>query len=539
MSRSSGSPGTPHLFLAVACVLVLALPGASTAQTAAAAPIDLFASPDSSMAAILSQLEGEPLVLVDAIAIAQQQATAARIAEAELRAAQSALSSEKGYFDPELFGEVQWSGADTPAASLFAGADVLVTEQQDLQAGVRMSLRYGTELSASLNTAKLTTNSAFASLSPQYETQGLFSVRQPLLKGAGPSAAGDLKFAERNFEAASASFEGTKLSVRAAVEVLYWELYTAERNYAVVRLIRGRAVAFLEETRSRARAGLVGPSQVASARVFLAEQEQNVLDLEEALDRDSDRLATLLGRRPVAGLVRFRALDEPPSDFPVVEQQRLVETALEHNQELLAIAKGVDAVRVRERSASRDVLPTLDVFGSLGGAGLSGTPQDVYFPGSPDPLRTTVSGGMSDSWSQAIKRDYPNWNLGFVFALPVGGRSDKGDRDRLRAEVVRAEQMYEAARRVLEEQVRAQYRELVRGKQRLEIATAGVEASDEQVRIGLLEYRNGRTTAFEVVRLAADLAAAQQRYSLAMVRTARAAAELRRLTANQYPDHFH
>jgi outer membrane protein TolC len=83
--------------------------------------------------------------------------------------------------------------------------------------------------------------------------------------------------------------------------------------------------------------------------------------------------------------------------------------------------------------------------------------------------------------------------------------------------------------------VRAQYRELARGRQRLTAAQSGVEASYEQVRIGLLRYQNGRTTAFEIVRLAADLAAAQQRFSQALVRTAKAAAELRRLTAGGYP----
>ena len=60
-------------------------------------------------------------------------------------------------------------------------------------------------------------------------------------------------------------------------------------------------------------------------------------------------------------------------------------------------------------------------------------------------------------------------------------------------------------------------------------------ASIKQVEIGMLEYRNGRTTAFEVVRLAADLATAQQRYSDALVRTARAAAVLRQLTGGWYP----
>jgi outer membrane protein TolC len=62
-----------------------------------------------------------------------------------------------------------------------------------------------------------------------------------------------------------------------------------------------------------------------------------------------------------------------------------------------------------------------------------------------------------------------------------------------------------------------------------------VDASLEQVRIGLIEYRNGRTTAFELVRLGADLAAAQQRYSQALVRGAKAAARLRHLTYGAYP----
>ena len=47
--------------------------------------------------------------------------------------------------------------------------------------------------------------------------------------------------------------------------------------------------------------------------------------------------------------------------------------------------------------------------------------------------------------------------------------------------------------------------------------------------------QNGRTSAFELVRLGADLATAQQRYSDALVRTARALAALRQLTGGAYP----
>jgi len=62
-----------------------------------------------------------------------------------------------------------------------------------------------------------------------------------------------------------------------------------------------------------------------------------------------------------------------------------------------------------------------------------------------------------------------------------------------------------------------------------------VAAAQEQVRIGLINFRNGRSTAFELVRLAADFAQAQQRYSRELVRNAKAAATLKQLTSGGYP----
>ena len=68
----------------------------------------------------------------------------------------------------------------------------------------------------------------------------------------------------------------------------------------------------------------------------------------------------------------------------------------------------------------------------------------------------------------------------------------------------------------------------------MEAAKNGVEAAKEQVRIGLIEFHNGRTTAFELVRLGADFASAQQQYSEAIVRTAKAAASLKQLTSGGF-----
>jgi outer membrane protein TolC len=142
---------------------------------------------------------------------------------------------------------------------------------------------------------------------------------------------------------------------------------------------------------------------------------------------------------------------------------------------------------------------------------------------------------VGDAIKQVGQRSYPNWGVGVEISIPIGLRTGLGERDRLRAEVSRAEQVYIEQARLLEEQIRNSHRRLLNGKQRLQAAREGVAAAEEQVRIGMIDFYNGRTTAFELVRLGADFATAQQRYSQALVRTAKAAAILKQLTSGAYP----
>ena len=488
---------------------------------------------DSAVAAELANLPGAPLTLAEARTLARTGATEVRLARAAADAARGAVRRERGAYDPELYGEGSHRDREEPAASFFSGADVVQTTETRGEAGLRWRAPLGTRLSASLGAVRLETNSAFALLQPQYDAYGELRVTQPLLEGFGAGERGDLTAAERRLEAAEARFADARLATAAAVEVAYWALYAAGRDFSVQRLVTQRAEALLAQARTRERVGLVGPGDVASARVFLAEQRQALLDRQESLGQASDALAALVGQRP-AGQDLYRPLDEPPRDFPAPPADGLVAAATANNLQLQALAGEVAAAQARAARARRNALPSLDVFGALGGTGLSGTPQEIEFGG--ETFTTTVRGDVGESITQAVGYDYPAWELGLTFALPIGGRADGGEADRLAAEVVRAEQQLEAARRRLEADVRDARRALANGRERLAAARLGVEAASEQVRIGVLEFESGQTSAFELVRLAGDQAAAQQRYSRALVRTARAAAVLRQLTGGAYPD---
>ncbi len=505
-------------------VVLLALPCPSLAQE--------VSPPDSALHSILSSLGGSPLSLRDAVGQAMTSAVSVRKAEAAYDAAEGTVRRESGAFDPELFLTLNHLQQHQPTSSFFAGAPVLSTQQTTSQSGLRMKLPIGTELELSLNTTRLTTNSEFAFLTPEYDVFGSLSFRQPLLGGLAISGRKHLTQSELERDAEKARYDQQILGISSDVEQMYWDLYAAERDYAVQKLTRDRAEAFLKETELRARAGLVGPNQVANARTFLAQEELQLIDSNEQLERQSDRLASLIGVRPGNGNSRFIAIDEPPTNYTADSVDALVERALKNNLDLQASGHSIEANRALAEAAGWEALPTLNLVGSLGGSGLGGTNQPVIF--GTDTLRIPGSGNFTQALNQVTRRQFPNWNLGVELNIPIGLRSGNGEKERLDAQVLSAQQVYIDQSRALEEQVRSAYREVTHGTERIAAAKGGVDAAEEQVRIGMIEFHNGRLTAFELVRLGEDFAVAQNRYSDALVRTAKAAARLRQLTSGGY-----
>ena len=386
-----------------------------------------------------------------------------------MRAAQGAERRERGYFDPELFLRLNHLDQEIPTSSPFAGAEVLKTEQSTYQGGVRLNLPIGTQLELAMTGDQLKTNSAFASLNPQYTSFGSLSIRQPLLGGFAASGRKELSKAEEEQEAGSARYNQQLIAVSADVERAYWDLYAAERDFAVQMLTRDRAEAFLKDTETRARTGLIGPNQVANARTFLAEQEILLLDREEQLDyRFSDALSSTIGRRPDSGKARFSRSTSPPRQLPGRgPADVLVEQAPQKENLSLQAAKAeVEARRALAKAALWEALPKLDLVASLGGNGLAGTPRDVIFNNDIHCGRRKPRTRMGDAMSQALKHQFPAWSVGVEFTLPILLRRGLGGAGEARGRRghCRSAYCFNTLARILEEEVRASYRELSHGK---------------------------------------------------------------------------
>jgi outer membrane protein len=493
-----------------------------------------IANPDSALMKILDNLNGEHLTLVQAQEYAEKNSTSLKQAEALYNASLGVLRRERGNFDPVFFMNLNYNDQQVPTASFFSGASVLSTQETDASTGLHLSLPIGTQLELSINSTRLKTNSQFAFLNPEYDAFGSVSLRQPLLSGFTASARKDLKQAELNAESAKDQFDQESLKLNTSIEQSYWTLYTAERDYAVQKLTLDRAESLLQEAQLREKAGLVGPNQVANAKTFWAEQKLLMIDRDEQLDTQSDQLSVLIGKRPGSDNTRYITVDNPPDDFPVSSVDDLIEHTLDENLDLKAAKKQVEISDALVDAASWQSLPQVDLVGSITSNALGGSSRDVIFSG--DTLRSTNNGSFGDVLSQIFKRNYPGWSIGVEVTVPIGLRSGLGEKDRLEAGSYSANQKYTELSRTLEQQVRKSYRELIHGNERLKASRDGVDAAQEQVRIGMIEFKNGRLSAFELVRLSEDFAVAQQRYSDALVKTVKAASDLKQLTSGYYPD---
>ena len=505
--------------------VILVLSGSIRGQTTA---------PDSALQIIIENLEGKPISLSEVKELAMKNSTSLGKVKALYMATEGNLTKQRGYFEPGLYFDVYYNDIDIPTSSFFAGADVLKTKETTAQTGLTLNLPIGTELELSLNTYSLNTNSQFAFLDPEYNGFGSLSFRQPLLEGFTANGRKDLTLAEYENDAAKAIYDQEVINITSEVEIAFWNLYTAERNYGVQKLVRDRSKEFLDETELREKAGLVGPEQVANAKTFLAEQEILFIDQIEALDYQSDFLSTLIGTWPEENEKRFKTVDDPPAEFVLDPVDAMIDYALQSNLQLKAVKDEINASQMLVDAAAWRVFPSLNLLGSISSSGIGGDSRDVVF-GS-DTLRTTTSGSYGEMLNQVIKRDFPGWSIGVELSLPIGLRSNIGERDRLEALSDHTEQRYVELSRDLEKSIRQAHRELMHGKSRLQAATDGVEAAQEQVRIGRIEFQNGRITAFELVRLGEDFAKAQRRYSEALVRTVNAVAKLKQLTSGKYPD---
>jgi outer membrane protein len=436
------------------------------------------------------------LSLEDAIALSLTNNPDIAVAGFAPRKAEAEIRAQQGAFDP-VFSLSGGIGRDKTPQSAFAIGPFRNQATAEARLAGRLSL--GTEYALSYGTTYRETDSPATKTSSTGYVE--LELRQPLLRGFGRDvnnaginiARGNERIAELGF------LRKTEGALLATIDA-YWRLVRAHKSLAVARESLQLAERLVQRTQARVAAGDLPTVELTQARASVASREEAVILGEAEVGNANDALARQLAADPRAVFdASYVPTDEPTADALAFRQPTLVTEALHNRADLRAARQGVTNAEIALAAAQNLRRPDLSAVASAGVGGL-----DSQWRSAQSELANEID-------------DQHRWSVGLVFSMPIGNRSADGVYQKARHGVEEAKAALRSLELQVTEEVRSALRNLQASAKRVEATRRASELAREQLVAGEKRLGTGLSTAFEVLRLQTDLAAAQNAEIAAMI----------------------
>lgn len=430
-----------------------------------------------------------PLSLEESRASALANNLDLRVAVIDPAISRESANAEEAAFEKVFTLRASWREFDAPTASDLSASSL---SQQAIEPGVRIPLRTGGTASIGLPIARSEDNNSFSTLNPAYTSDLVFSISQPLLRGAGRRVAtGALRIAGYQAQASEARTKLEVIRQIAAVDRAYWRLFEARQVLEVAQ----QQVELAQSQRDRAKRQV---DAEVLPEVELLRAESGVADRLDAILRAKSEV--LQRQRELKRLINLPDLrvdgrevvvpTSPPDPVEYAFDSRvLVAQALEERMEMLELelAIAADAVRVMlDRDATLPLL-TLDYTYRVNGLGRS----------------------LNRSLDTLGDNHFEDWELGLAAEVPIGNEQA---RSRLRASLLQRMQRLQT-REARAQSIRT---EVLNAVDALDAAWQRILAARQSVILNTRTYHAeqrqfdvGRSTSTNVLDAAARLAEAQ------------------------------
>lgn len=334
----------------------------------------------------------------------------------------TAIAEAKGRFVPEFFAEASTSRENERATSpaISAGAARAITNEDELEFGVRSRLLTGGEISVSQRFTVTDTNRVSYIPGEQTEARTSISLVQPILRGAGTSHNdAPRRIANMDTQIAIEEFRRQSEAHLMEVERAYWNLYVARAVYIQKTHLARHGATLAGQISGRS--GIDADTVLVTRARSLAEQWQaDRVRAQAALDNAEFRLAALVGdKRFGPANVEIVPSSAPNGALSILQTKDTIEDIFLNRPELQQAILQYQAALLREGMAANDSLPELDLI-----------------------LELTADGGadgrnLSDSFSDSSNGS--GHLVGLKFSVPLGFDERDARYKRRRLETVQQE----------------------------------------------------------------------------------------------------
>ena len=411
-------------------------------------------------------------------------------------------------FDPFINSTLQIEHAITPLSNtITTGAANLLQNTGTANFSYNQGFATGTSMSVGFNNSRVTTNSRFSSLNPALNSNFRFQISQHLLQGFG--LAPNLRFirsAKNNREIADVAFRGQVISTVTQVQNIYWDLVNAYEDVRVKERSLGLANQLLADTQKQVQIGTLAPIEVVRSQSAVASAKQDLIISQTALQLQQLLTKNALARNlqdPVVAAAEVIPTDtmSVPSSEPVTPIQDMLNDALSHRWELAQSRIDLTNRDITKRAARNALLPTIDLYGFYGGAGLGGVHN---------PLCTTCAvippSGYGSTFGNLFDSTSPDKGVGFSVNIPIRNRSAQADQVRSELEYSQAQMRLQQLQNQIRIEVRNAQYALEQNRARVDAAQAGARLAAESLDAEQKKYLLGASTNYNVLQAQRDLA---------------------------------
>jgi HAE1 family hydrophobic/amphiphilic exporter-1 len=495
------------------------------------------------------------LALQDAVVMALQRNTQLAVAQSNRRIANYQIIAAKGAYDVNFQLVPSYSHSVAPVVTAFntnAQGGPVTTDTANATAGVRGLTQQGGTYSANVVATRVSSDSAFNSYNPFYETALQLAVNQPLLRGrAIDQPRLQVQLAQINSSVATSNALAEASTTIVQVEDAYFDLVSAWQNVAIQEEgLRNASAQAASNARLAAR-GAVAPTDIVEANTQVNVFQDNVYAAIQNVQRVQTTLKQLLLANPsdpvwFANLVPTTPVAQIPQE-PSLDA--LVTSAIQNRPEVAQVRAQRAQSDVNLAFAKDQLKPQLDLGLGYTSNGFAGNPLNPaanplfaligaiappsVLAGFPTPP-TYQNGKFGQSFQNLLDNRYPTYTAQLTFSFPIGQHTGKADLA-IAQEQQRQVQLNETA---LVQRFRSEAVNAIQGLREAQYRVIAARSAREAAQRVLLgeqrRFQAGTSTTFLVLQRQLEVANQEGRELQAQTDLDKAIVELNRVSGGLF-----
>ena len=379
----------------------------------------------------------------------------------------------------------------------------------------------GTNLGLTFNNTRLTSNSSFVTYNPLLSSNFRLTLTQHLLQGRSWDVNKRfITISKNNRAITDESFRAQIISTVAQIQNIYWDLVSAYEDLRVRRETLAFAERTLSDNKKQLQIGTMAPLDVTNAESQVATARQNVIVSETNLQLQQLLMTNALTRNARAADVRFAPvvpIDTMviPAVEPVSPVEDLITEAVQKNPTLSQARFDLKNRQINTKAAANGLLPTLDLVGFYGGAGIAGT-ISPNVPAAcaagrficPTPLPGPT--GYGSSFTNQFDNSAPDKGVALNLLIPIRNRQAQSVQARSELELRQAQVRLQQLENQVAILVRNAQFALQQNKARVDAAVEALRFATENLKAEQKKYQLGASTSYLVFQQETNVATAEE-----------------------------